>query len=60
MLLLMLENGWHASPPLKVFRTESWGEILVREEGCNTLGLCHWLSSGFELKHDRSSGNQEL
>ena len=60
MLSLMLENGWHASLPLKVFRTESRGEILVRGEGCNTLGVRHLLGSGFELKHDRSRGNQEL
>ena len=30
MLSLMLENGWHASLPLKVFHTESRGEILIR------------------------------
>ena len=27
---------------------------------CNTAGVCHQLSSGFGLKHDMSSGNQEL
>ena len=27
---------------------------------CNTLGVSHLLSSGFELKHDRLSGYQEL
>ena len=52
MLSLMLENGRHASLPLIVFRTESQGEILVRGEGCNTLGVYHQLSNGFELKHD--------
>ena len=46
MLSLMLENGWHASLPLKVFHTKSHGEILVRGEGYNTLGVCHQLSSG--------------
>ena len=60
MLSLILENGWHASLPLKVFRTKSWGEILIRGEGCNTLGVSHELSSGFELQHDKFSGNQEL
>ena len=60
MLSLMLVNGWHASLPLKVFRTESQGEIPIRGEGCNTLGVCHQLSSGFELQHDKFSGNQEL
>ena len=29
-LSLILENGGHASLPLKVFRTESRGEILIR------------------------------
>ena len=60
MLLLILENGRHASLPLKVFRTESRGETLVRGEGCNTPGVSHLLASEFELKHDRSRGNQEL
>ena len=46
MLSLMLENGWHASLPLKVFRTESRGEIPIRGEGCNTSGVSHELSSG--------------
>ena len=59
-LSLILENGGHASLPLKVFRTESRGEILVRREGCNTPGVCRQLSSGFELQHDKFSGNQEL
>ena len=53
MLSLMLENGWHASLPLKVFHTESQGEILVRGEGCNTSGVYHQLSSGLELQHDK-------
>ena len=60
MLSLMLENGWHASLPLKVFRTESRGEILVRGEGCTTSGVYHQLSSGLELQLDKLSGNQEL
>jgi hypothetical protein len=25
---------------------------------CNTPGVCHSLSSGFELKHDRLSGDE--
>ena len=57
MLSLTLENGCHASLPLKVFHTESQGEILIRGECCNTLGVCHQLSNGFKLKHDMSSGN---
>ena len=50
MLSLMLENGWHTSLPLKVFRTESRGEIPIRGEGCNTPGVRHELSSGFVPK----------
>ena len=57
-LSLILENGWHASLPLKVFRTESQGEIPVRGEGYNTPGVCHQLSNGFELKYDMLSGDE--
>jgi hypothetical protein len=28
--------------------------------GCNTLGVCYSLSSGFELKHDRLSGDDDV
>ena len=31
-----------------------------REARCNTLGVCHSLSSGFELKHDRLSGDDHV
>ena len=54
----MLENGWHASLPLKVFRTESRGKILIRGEGYNTQGVCHQLSNEYELKHDMLSGDE--
>ena len=39
-------------------QTERWG----RGAGgrCNTPGDCHQLSNGFELKHDRSSGVEEV
>ena len=57
-LSLILENEGHASLPLKVFRIESRGEIPIRGEGYNTLGVCHQLSNGFELKHDMSSGDE--
>jgi hypothetical protein len=26
---------------------------------CNTIGVCHPLSSGFELKHDRLNGDED-
>ena len=58
MLSLILENEGHASLPLKVFRIESRGEIPIRGEGCNTPGVCHQLSNGFELKHDMLSGDE--
>jgi hypothetical protein len=29
-------------------------------DACNTLGVCHQLSSGFELKHDRLSGDDDV
>ena len=29
-------------------------------QACNTLGVCHQLSSGFELKHDWSSGVEDV
>jgi hypothetical protein len=32
-------HGLHASLLLKVFRFESWDEILLRGEGCNTPGI---------------------
>jgi hypothetical protein len=44
----------------KVFRPESQDEILLREEGCNTPGVCHQLSNEFELKHDRLSGAEDV
>jgi hypothetical protein len=33
----------HASLLLKVFRSESRDEILLRGEGCNTPGVYRWL-----------------
>jgi hypothetical protein len=27
---------------------------------CNTPGVCHQLNSGFELKHDRLSGDENV
>jgi hypothetical protein len=27
---------------------------------CNTPGVCHQLGSGFELKHDRLSGDDDV
>jgi hypothetical protein len=35
-------------------------EPKIRKVACNTLGVCHSLSSRFELKHDRLSGDDEV
>ena len=58
MLSLMLENGWQASLPLKVFSTESQGEILVRGEGCNTLGVSHKVKQWVWTQVMSSSDNE--
>ena len=50
MLSLILENGWHASLPLKVFHTESRGEIPKKGEGNNTPSVSHQLSTEIGLK----------
>jgi hypothetical protein len=34
--------------------------ITLVDANCNTLGVCHSLSSGFELKHDRLSGDDDV
>ena len=34
------------------------GQDSYNGEGCNTLGVCHQLSNGFELKHDMLSGDE--
>ena len=33
---------------------------LYRGELCNTLGVCHLLSTRFEFKHDKFNGNKEV
>jgi hypothetical protein len=37
----------------------SASDAYVSERLCNTLGVCHQLSNGFELKHDRLSGDDD-
>jgi hypothetical protein len=59
MRLQMLELDNTLLFPWKVLRTESQDAILLRGEGYNTPGVCHSLSSGFELKHDRLSGDDD-
>jgi hypothetical protein len=60
MRLQMLELDNMLLFPWKVLRTKSRDVILLRGEGCNTLYVCHHLSSGFELKHDRLSGEDDV
>ena len=42
----MLEIKITCFSSLEVFRPESRDEILLRGEGCNTLGVCHLLAVG--------------
>jgi hypothetical protein len=44
----------------KVFHSESRDAILLRGEGCNTPGVYHQLGSGFELKHDKLGGDDNV
>ena len=47
-------------PSIKVFRLESRDAIPLRGEGCNTLGVCHQLSNGFELKQGMLSDDEDV
>jgi hypothetical protein len=38
---------------------KKWNTQYMEHE-CNTPGVCHSLSSGFELKHDRLSGDDDV
>jgi hypothetical protein len=60
MRLQMLELDNMLLFPWKVLHTKSRDAILLRGEGYNTLGVCHSLSSGFELKHDRLSADDDV
>jgi hypothetical protein len=44
-------RGLHASLLLKVFRSESRDEILLRGEGCNTPGVYILLDDRYGIKH---------
>jgi hypothetical protein len=33
---------------------------MIGQSDCNTLGVCYPLSSGFDLKHDRLSGDDDV
>jgi hypothetical protein len=60
MRLWMLELDNMLLFPWKVLRTESRDAILLRGEGCNTRGVCHQLTRGFELKHARLSDDEDV
>jgi len=36
------------------------GRDSFKGEGCNTPGVCHLLSTRFELKHDKFNGNKKV
>ena len=47
-------------PPSLGYPLRGLGSLGARRAPhCNTPGVCHQLSNGFELKHDRSSGVEE-
>jgi hypothetical protein len=51
----------HLVPCAKPNTTSRTGSFLkLVQPGYNTLGVCHSLSSGFELKHDRLSGDEDI
>jgi hypothetical protein len=51
MIIADMDMGLHASPLLKVFHSESRDEILLRGEGCNTLGVYISLDNKYRFKH---------
>ena len=54
-----MDMGLPASPLLKVFRSESRDEILLRGEGCNTPGVYIPLDNEYEFKHVISVGKTD-
>jgi hypothetical protein len=42
------------------FRAELFGSWIELCRDCNTPGVCPSLSNGFELKHDRLSGDDNV
>ena len=53
-----LDGDAHAIDERLIFGHIIGGESRWDLDACNTLGVCHQLSNGFELKHDMSSGNE--
>jgi hypothetical protein len=50
-MLSLLWTGLHTSLLLEVFRSGSRDEILLRGEGCNTLGVYLPFDNDYGLKH---------
>jgi hypothetical protein len=57
--LSLIWTELHASLLLEVFRSESRDEILLREEGCNTLGVYIPLDNEYGFKHVISVGKTD-
>ena len=57
-LSMMLEKWMTCFSSLKSLSHRISGQDSRKGESCNTLGVCHQLSNGFELKHDMLSGDE--
>jgi hypothetical protein len=51
-------NVYHRLELIVKIYYHRWLVFLI-DGDCNTPGVCHSLSSGFELKHDRLSGDDD-
>ena len=58
---VLVEGLYSRSVMIEVGGQHCFGSVCEEERGepyCNTLGVCHPLSNGFELKHDMLSGDE--
>jgi hypothetical protein len=53
----LVRQNFASSPPCDLFTALTCGPYVGC---CNTRGVCHQLSSGFELKHDSLSGDEDV
>jgi hypothetical protein len=51
-MLSLISMGLHTSQLLEIFCPESWDEILLREEGCNTPGVYFPLDNEHGINHE--------
>jgi hypothetical protein len=49
-----------ALPNDKSLGPDGFNNKFLKKCWCNTLGVYHQLSSGFKLKHDRLSGDEDV